>query len=89
MKMEASPESRSLSFPQPMLGTMTETVTMVSVFSALQQRPEEHGTMSLLDTTLNSTLSLSSHHLITSDFVIFNNGCHSIRVGSLSELKMN
>lgn len=89
MKMASSAESWSLSFPQPILGTMIEAVTLVSVCSALQQRPQEHGTVSLLDTTLNSTLSLSSHHLITCDFIIFSNDCHSIKVDSLSELKMN
>lgn len=63
MMMEASAETRSLSFPQPILGAMIGTVTLVSVCSALQQRPQEHGSLSFLDTTLNSTLSLPSHHL--------------------------
>lgn len=73
--------------PSLILGTIIETVTLVYVCGALQQQPQEHGTMSLLETTLNSILSHSSHHLITSDFIIFSNDCHRIKVGSLSELK--
>lgn len=71
------------------MGTIIETATLASVRSALQQQPQEHGTMSLLDTILNLVLSLSSHHPITSDLIIFSNDCHRIKVDSLSELKMN